>query len=56
MSYRGKEAFRKQVAYLIQKITTISSVLEKFQNCVKPFIKLTYYDESKYKKKNSFLI
>lgn len=48
MGYRGKEAFRRQVAYLIQKITAISSTLQKFQSCVTPFIKLTYYDDSKF--------
>lgn len=47
MGYKGKEAFRRQVGYLIQKITAISSALDKFQSCVTPFIKLTYYDDSK---------
>ena len=47
LSYKGKDAFRQQVVYIMEKIKATARRLPKIRANAKPQMKLTYYDDRK---------
>ena len=45
LSYKGRDQFRSQVAYIIRKIILVTGRLRQYSEHMIPMIKLTYYDE-----------
>jgi len=47
LGYKDKQTFRKQVAYIINKISIVTQSLAKFDREINPSIKMTYFEDSK---------
>jgi hypothetical protein len=47
LSYKGKEQFRVQLGYIMDRIKTVSQKLPKMRPGAKPHMKMTYYDDRK---------
>lgn len=47
LSYKGKEQFRVQLGYIMERIKAVSHKLPKMRPGAKPHMKMTYYDDRK---------